>query len=153
MNIAEYVETEFSDFAEKEFSAVDSLVLSQLSYFSFKGVIPGMERRAKAARMKDIYKLECLPEMIKMVRFPKENMRLIAALAGSPRFRDIKIRYYVNEVDEEMEKQFSAMCFILDKRTAYIAFRGTDATFTGWKEDFNMVLWMKCRLRPGLSNT
>ena len=36
------------------------------------------------------------------------------------------------------KKQFSATLFQLDERTAVAAFRGTDSTVVGWKEDFNM---------------
>jgi hypothetical protein len=45
----------------------------------------------------------------------------------------------VNKVDDESETQFSATAFVLpgDAGT-YIAFRGTDATLVGWKENFNM---------------
>jgi len=58
------------------------------------------------------------------------------ALAASPRFRNIKTNYYISKLDSEMEKQFSAVTFLLDNETAYIAYRGTDATLVGWKEDF-----------------
>jgi len=46
--------------------------------------------------------------------------------------------YYVNKIDLNEEKQFSAVTYLLDDGTAYVAYRGTDATFVGWKEDFNM---------------
>ena len=39
---------------------------------------------------------------------------------------------------EQQEQQFSATTFLLDNDTAYVAFRGTDNTLVGWKEDFNM---------------
>ena len=35
--------------------------------------------------------------------------------------------------------QFAAMTFDLPDGSSYIAFRGTDATIVGWKEDFNMA--------------
>lgn len=47
--------------------------------------------------------------------------------------------FYVNKTDLKDEKQFSAITFLLDDGTIYIAYRGTDATFIGWKEDFNMA--------------
>ncbi|HBD71134.1 MAG TPA: hypothetical protein DC019_01590, partial [Ruminococcus sp.] len=39
---------------------------------------------------------------------------------------------------EQQEQQFSATTFLLDNDTVYVAFRGTDNTLVGWKEDFNM---------------
>lgn len=45
---------------------------------------------------------------------------------------------YVNQIDEEEEKQFSAITINLGDGSYYIAYRGTDDTIVGWKEDFNM---------------
>ncbi|HWQ88717.1 MAG TPA: Mbeg1-like protein, partial [Desulfitobacteriaceae bacterium] len=44
-----------------------------------------------------------------------------------------------NIIDVQAEKQFSALTYLLDDKTAYIAYRGTDSSFVGWKEDFNMT--------------
>ena len=40
--------------------------------------------------------------------------------------------------DAAAEEQFAAMTFCLPNGSIYIAFRGTDSTMVGWKEDFNM---------------
>jgi hypothetical protein len=60
-------------------------------------------------------------------------------MAASPRFRDIGVNFYVDRLDTGEEKQFSAIVFVLGDGTAYVAFRGTDTTVVGWKEDFNMA--------------
>jgi intein/homing endonuclease len=77
--------------------------------------------------------------MFKGVMFFENNLNLLYALAASPRFRDIKMTYYVNKLDYKQEKQFSAVTYQIDDRTSYISYRGTDMTFVGWKEDFNMA--------------
>lgn len=46
---------------------------------------------------------------------------------------------YADSLDVAKQKQFAAVTFLLDEETAYVAYRGTDATFVGWKEDFNMA--------------
>ena len=46
---------------------------------------------------------------------------------------------YVSRTDEETQTQFSALTILLPDKTAYIAFRGTDDTIVGWKEDFNLA--------------
>lgn len=46
---------------------------------------------------------------------------------------------YTEQMDPEAEKQFSAVTFRLTEGLSYVAFRGTDASFVGWKEDFNMA--------------
>lgn len=47
--------------------------------------------------------------------------------------------HYVNETDAAAEKQFAAITIAVDEDTKYVAFRGTDSTLVGWKEDFNMA--------------
>ncbi len=138
-NIVDYVENQMAGLAEKPFNPVDSLVLSQLSYVYFTSLIPGLARNAEPVRIGDLLRAECFSSMFNGVRDHESNRRLLFALAASPRFRDVKANYYVDELDSKLEKQFSAVTFFLDEETAYIAFRGTDATFTGWKEDFNMA--------------
>ena len=138
-SIIEYAESEFRTLAEKPFSTVDSLILSQFSYIDFCGVVPGMEESSKTVRIADCLKAENFLSMIGETRDPKSNKRLLFALAASPRFRDIKMTSYVSEFDPISEKQFSAVTFILPDSCIYIAFRGTDDTLIGWKEDFSMA--------------
>ena len=45
----------------------------------------------------------------------------------------------MNRIDEETQTQFSALTMLLPDGSAYVAFRGTDDTIVGWKEDFNMA--------------
>jgi len=49
------------------------------------------------------------------------------------------LAFYVNHIDDDAEKQFSAITFLLPGDLAYVAFRGTDSSFVGWKEDLNMA--------------
>ena len=44
----------------------------------------------------------------------------------------------MDEFDAETTKQFSACVFELGNGTLYVAFRGTDSSIVGWKEDFMM---------------
>lgn len=66
----------------------------------------------------------------------------MTALAASPRFRNIQMLGYTEQFDAAEEKQFAAVCFQITPDLCYIAFRGTDSTLVGWKEDFNMAF--KC---------
>ena len=42
-NVVDYVRSEFRTFGELEFSNVDSLVLSELSYMCLSGLVPAFE--------------------------------------------------------------------------------------------------------------
>ena len=49
------------------------------------------------------------------------------------------MRDYLSLFDTERQTQFAAVSFVYKKEFAYVGFRGTDASFTGWRENFNMV--------------
>ena len=46
---------------------------------------------------------------------------------------------YVNDVDQDIQKQFAALIFKIKPDTYVLVFRGTDDSIVGWKEDFHMT--------------
>ena len=48
------------------------------------------------------------------------------------------MKAYVNEVDVTLQMQFSAVTYCLESGDVVVAFRGTDDSIIGWKENFNM---------------
>lgn len=137
-NIVDYVQTKFATFDEKLFTDVDSLVLSVLSYFHLPAAY-GPARTWEGMRVADLFQANRFQEMYGTLWDPDSSGRLLAALAASPRFRDVVAKGYVVRNDPEQEKQFSALTLQLSPDCAYIAFRGTDNTILGWKEDFNLA--------------
>ena len=138
-NIIDYAEKEMARMWLKSFNAVDSLVLSQFSYIHFDHLVPGLLEEAAPVRIGNVLKAEFFEPMLRDVRDADSTRKLLFAMAASPRFRDIQLGYYVDKVEPVLEKQFSALTFLLEDQTAYIAYRGTDANLIGWKEDFNMA--------------
>lgn len=138
ISIIEYAQTQMKTFDTLPFGPVDSLVLSQLAYMHLGDIVPSVEFDNPPVRIADLYKAEFFDSILDDVRDAKSNKKLLDALCCSPRYRDIRINYFVDNIDEEQEKQFCAMTFILPDNCIYVAFRGTDATIVGWKEDFNM---------------
>ena len=137
-NIIDYVESEFHTMKEKKFNTVDSLILSQVTSYVYDDLVGSVYDLKPPVYFKDLLKAECFDKMFRRFVKAKKNKQLLFALASSPRFRDIKINYYISKIDLLEEKQFSATTFILDDEFAYLAFRGTDSSVVGWKEDFNM---------------
>ena len=110
---------------------IDSLILTRISYLPFQDI--EFENR------------ETIEEIsLKMVEIPeekfiwKEDKVLIEALAKTDRFKDLFVSDYREKIDLLEEKQFGAVTIWLPNNEVYISFRGTDMTFVGWKEDFNM---------------
>jgi hypothetical protein len=67
----------------------------------------------------------------------KEDPDFMEAVGRSERFKNCELHSYVSYMDIIEEKQFSALCVNMGDRV-FIAYRGTDASLVGWKEDFNM---------------
>ncbi|MBQ3008587.1 MAG: DUF2974 domain-containing protein, partial [Oscillospiraceae bacterium] len=138
VSIIEYAETEMATFFQKKFSVVDSLVLSQMAYMNFGSIVPGVDCENRAVAVSGLYKAEYFEGYVADTMMPKKNRQLLNALCASPRFRDVKINYYTESTDDVDEKQFCAMTFFLPTGETYVAYRGTDTTINGWKEDFNL---------------
>lgn len=139
MNIVGYVENCRESFLQRPFSEVDSLVLSQLSYIRFDGLAKGLKEGGEPVLLRQLFTEANAGKMLSGVRDGESNAALLSALVISPRFGELSINYYESELSVKLEEQFSAMTFFLPNTAPYIAFRGTDATIIGWKEDFNMA--------------
>ncbi len=136
-NITGYV-TEYGDktLEELPFNEVDSLVLSQFVYLKFDKLIEGADHTLTIGELKESPEYDSL---FADTRFEKVNRGLMEAMAASKRFASVKLFEYVNMVDAQWEIQFSAITCIFENGFVYVAYRGTDETLTGWKEDFNMA--------------
>ena len=137
-NIVDYAMEADHSLESSEFNAVDSLVLSKLAYLNFEGFVPGTADGASTP-IRGILEAPDSDRLFRNVPDGKSNRKLLTAFANSERFRDTRLAFYVNQIDSGSEKQFSAVTFLLPDDLAYVAFRGTDSSFVGWKEDFNMA--------------
>lgn len=70
---------------------------------------------------------------------PKLTEALFAAMARNPRFSSIRVGAVDEQFSREHQTQFAAMTLLLPDGTLVVSFRGTDTSFVGWKEDFNMA--------------
>lgn len=97
-----------------------------------------------------------------------DTFAFVRAIMASRRYRDVEIVFFANDFVSVIEKQFSAATFRIPNAAAalrrraddcahpgachsgagedfgedgllYVAYRGTDGTLAGWKEDFNLT--------------
>lgn len=127
-------------FREKPLTEVDSLALCQLAYLKFDGLVPGVRENRESVTLKSLLEHEDCEKMFADTRYEKPNRALIQKMVQGRRFRNLKLNCYINIVEEQWETQFSAITYILEDGTVYLAYRGTDESIVGWKEDFNMAL-------------
>ena len=115
---------------------VDALIFSALSYLDLQGIVPkDMQNPIPLHVAADAFL--SLVDAQDRVRV-KSDLSLLRAVADAPRFRNIRLACYRSKLIPEEETQFAALGFLLDDGTLFLAFRGTDYSLVGWKEDFNM---------------
>lgn len=124
-------------FAQIPFCAVDGMILSRLSYLPFDGIVS--ETTAVSVPLFEVAQVLIEQEETARKVLLQEDLQLLLALAQSIRFQQVRLSAYVNQIDAETQTQFSAMTVALGDGRYFIAFRGTDDTLVGWKEDFNMT--------------
>ena len=124
---------------ERPFCEVDSLILSQFVYLKVDGMVPRLKENKEAVSIGMLYEHPKREQLFSDIRFARNNRKLFELMYKSKRFCNMQMNYYVNIVDEQIETQFCAMLITLESNYHYIAFRGTDETIVGWKEDFCMA--------------
>ena len=143
MNIIEYAEKNgIYDFSEKPFCEVDSLVISQLSYLKFEGVIGGPDEKKEGVILSNIRNHDKYDSIYADERYREVNSKFFNALADSKRFGNLILNNFIDIIDNTIDTQFSAMTVEDGKGVSYIVFRGTDDHVVGWKEDLNMTFKM-----------
>ncbi|MBQ8140532.1 MAG: DUF2974 domain-containing protein [Clostridia bacterium] len=128
-------------FSEVGLNEVDSLILSMICYVDFGGIVPsehgGSSVQLLSAARKYLRAHKGEQAYIGAI-LPASVLSLMARAAKTKRFGNLRMTGYVNDVNVEKEVQFSAVTFLLDDGNVYVAYRGTDDTLVGWKENFNM---------------
>ena len=119
-------------FSSSSVNPADSLIFSLLAYIRFDFSYTDKMKLSEA--ISSFLKLSDINERIRV----KRDIKFLKALASAKRFCDLELAYFCENINYLKETQFGAVSFILDNKTAFVAFRGTDTALTSWKEDFNM---------------
>ncbi|RRD95095.1 DUF2974 domain-containing protein [Clostridiales bacterium COT073_COT-073] len=128
-------------FTQDPFNEIDSLILTQLCYLDFEGMIPAWNEKSSISMAKLIekYWLKNVPaEIEKKAIIIKNPSRMLGALKKSRRFSELFFANYINRVDVEKQEQFSAMTVWIPDGSVYVGYSGTDISLVGWRENLNM---------------
>lgn len=128
-------------FKASEFNDVDNLILAELVYVDFDGIVPGVDDKEKISlreASRRFFELHTEEEILARVSMTKTAAFVMKKMADTVRFGDILLSQYVNDISDEEQSQFSVMCVTLPDKSLYVSFRGTDNTIVGWREDFNL---------------
>lgn len=120
-------------FSQKPFNEIDNIIFSQLIYTDFEG-ITGEEPISLSDAAKRFYDIYTNEQIESLIGISEKSAKLLMECAKCTRYKNVMLAHYVNYVDCNIDKQFSAICFNLISDGILIAFRGTDVTVTGVKE-------------------
>ena len=133
MNILEYVENSNEEISSDNINNVDLLILSEISYFKFERFFE--KYNVTKIRIKDLsYTLDN-----KILMYNDKKLELAKKVCESKRFKEGLITDFVYELNQDEVKQFSALTYHINDNLIVPSFRGTDNTFTGWKENFQIT--------------
>lgn len=135
MNILDYIDWRGDIEIEYDgFNEVDNLIFSRLSYLPFEKL-----NYFNKLTIKELY-YKILDSNLSTNSFlHSQDINLLRAMALSKRYKNIIITNFNFIREKKEELQFCALTFILPNNYIYIAYRGTDNTLVGWKEDFDMT--------------
>ncbi len=121
-------------FSQAPANELDHVIFTQLSYLDFSDYVP--------VNFTDSITIEELAKKDYSNRTPMypNLMPLLDACAKSKRFHTVRVTGFSDILDPKATIQFSAMTFLIGQNLAVVAFRGTDTTLTGWKEDCYLAL-------------
>lgn len=127
-------------FEQAAFCEIDSLIFCRLSYIRFDGVLSaGFSHELSIAQAAQACRLLKEDQPQRLIYPQPEDEKLLGILANCARFQNVLLSGYVNRTDRIQEKQFAAVTARLTPQLFYVAYRGTDNTVVGWKEDFNLT--------------
>ena len=117
-------------------NGVDALIFSALAYIRYGCRVESQPNTPTLLRdaAEEYFALEDHEERVRV----KNDIDLLYQASQTTRFGFTKLFMYRDLFIPEQETQFAAVTFLLDDGSAFLAFRGTDYSLVGWKEDFNM---------------
>ncbi len=127
-------------FENAPLNEIDSLIFCELSYIPFENFFSNSSHGETLEAL--ARKFLALPENERKMGAiipDKQITELLEIVGKSNRFKNVRLKNFVNNVCKKAEKQFCAMTFVINSEYYYIAFRGTDDNIIAWKEDFNMA--------------
>ncbi len=141
-DIYDYIEEKGDrSFSEEAFTEVDALVFAWLSYFEIEKLADaGVQCRGM--NLSDLVKKS--EEVLGEFRRPDKLVKLVSTVTGAwmlskaaqkRRYSDVVIGDFKTIFDPQNSIQFSATSYDIGSDTKVVAYRGTDTSVAGWKED------------------
>lgn len=127
-------------FSQDGLNEIDALIFAEMVYVEFdKQLQEKYKKNKKLATVAEQYEnnYNIIPENTKsdsLIRYSS----LLKLMGESNRFSQVYLSDYVARYDVDKATQFGAITVKVAKDQYVVAFRGTDDTLAGWREDFDL---------------
>ena len=125
------------DFVCCPFRDADALVLCMLSYFDMKMMFD--EERSEILLKALLPHLEYGSSTPQLTGPDGGSSDIAKAACRSRRFGELTVRNHVDILQTDPPLQFAAMTFHDGQGMDFLAYRGTDSSLAGWKEDYMLA--------------
>ena len=122
-------------FSVAPFNDVDNLILAELAYTKFEGILDDTSDLSIEELVEKFWEIHKQEDILAGDSYTRFAPLLMNKMANSNRFGSIRVKNYIDVVSVENSEQVAILTFVLSDGTEYVAFRGTDDTIVGWKED------------------
>lgn len=113
------------------FNEIDALVLAIFSYLNLEKYIPSGNKEVTVAEIAEKYFASSFEGLD-----ASQYQELFKLMSEADRFKNARLSHFNSTLTAQC--QFSAVKIVLEDDTHYVAFRGTDDTLVGWREDFEI---------------
>jgi len=138
-SLFDYLVEQRAPLAEVPLNDVDATVLSYASYFYFdQGVLGRLRPEERVPVPMAICGVSRASLFGASTLMRLDGDTFLTAFLQSPRFMEMEVGRFTDELSPAREKQFAAVTFYLPDGSAFISYRGSDNSVAGWKEDFNL---------------
>lgn len=117
-------------FEQSPINEIDNMILARLSSMPIHEI-----EFSEQETIKDICKKLLF---VRNEEFLLQDKKLCKELIKSNRYNNLKVSDFERNIDLKQECQFAAITIFISNLEIYISYNGTDESFVGWKEDFNM---------------
>ncbi len=145
MNMLDYLDWRGDlSFASAPFNEVDALICAWLSYYEFDDLLHDADFRGclslRELGERQLKELGPAPRLnLNFTIDPSLSATLLLTkMYDTVRFRDMRLLRCREIFDEKAGVQFAAMSFSAENAPYIVAYRGTDTSIAGWKEDFEL---------------
>lgn len=134
----EYAKSETRSFEKLPLNELDSLIFSEMAYYAIPQGLMAQCQNGQRLPLSLLLDAKRIPTEVANAYDPKKSALLMQALRDNPRFNRMTFSDACSIVDPKAETQFACVAFHFQSDFTYVAFRGTDSSSIGWKEDLNM---------------